>query len=263
MDNNEQLSKKEQYDQQKASKEQSRDSARTARKSKSVLIWTMGIIVIIGAIVAIAMLSGGNSQTPNNALTDAINEQDQVKGNRDAQLLLVEYSDFQCPACAFYAPIVEELADIYGDRIAFVYRHFPLMSIHPNARPAAWASEAAGQQGKFWEMHDLIFANQNKWATNPRAEDLFTEYAESLGLDTTQFTSDYESEAVRNKVATDINSGQRARITGTPTFFINGQQISNPRSLDTFKLLIDGALQIIKENNSDNDNATTTTDQNS
>lgn len=101
----------------------------------------------------------GNVTIPNTITAD-----DWVKGKKDSKVVLVEYSDFQCPACAAYFPMVEQVMDEYKDKVAFVYRHFPLISIHPYAEPMARASEAAGKQGKFWEMYQLIFKNQTAWS---------------------------------------------------------------------------------------------------
>jgi protein-disulfide isomerase len=101
----------------------------------------------------------GNATIPNIVAQD-----DWVKGNKDSKVIVVEYSDFQCPACAAYFPMVEQVMDEYKDKVAFVYRHFPLTSIHPHAEPMARAAEAAGKQGKFWEMYELIFKNQNAWS---------------------------------------------------------------------------------------------------
>lgn len=99
-----------------------------------------------------------------NAEPIALLETDQVKGKENASVTLIEYADFQCPACASYAPVVEQLEENYGDRVRFVFRHFPLISIHKNAYAASVATEAAGAQGKFWEMHDLLFERQSEWS---------------------------------------------------------------------------------------------------
>ena len=115
---------------------------------------------LIGATWGMAQLASSGSKPA--LLTSAVSDSDWVKGNRSAPVVLVEYSDFQCPACAASAPLVKQLTEEFGNKIAFVYRHFPLPQ-HKNAYPAAQAAEAAGKQGKFWEMADLIFANQTKW----------------------------------------------------------------------------------------------------
>ena len=174
--------------------------------------------------------------------TSQIYEDDWVKGNRDASVILTEYSDFQCPACASYAFMMDELIEERGDSVAIVYRHLPLKQIHPQAVLAASAAEAAGMQGKFWEMHDLIFENQLKWSNNRSARNMFIEYAELLDLDIDQFKSDLNSPKVKSKVEGDYLNALSLRLQGTPSFFLNGERIENPASLDSLIQLIDALM---------------------
>ncbi|MCA9385702.1 thioredoxin domain-containing protein [Candidatus Dojkabacteria bacterium] len=137
-------------------------------------------------------------------------------------LVIEEYSDFQCPACQAYYLTVNELKETFEDEIDFTYKHFPLESIHPRAFPAAVAAEAAREQGKFEEYHDILFANQN----NLSDED-FIAYAEELELDTDRFQSDYESnEELKNRVQADQEEGLSRGVNATPTFFVNGERLS-------------------------------------
>jgi protein-disulfide isomerase len=163
-----------------------------------------------------------------------------IKGNKSAQIILVEYSDFQCPSCARYFHITERLIEELGDDFQLNFRHYPLKK-HTNAELAAKSAEAAGRQGKFWEMHDLLFERQKEW-TKKKNEDagrLFVQYAVSLNLNVEQFQSDLHSQAVTNKVHNDAISGRRSGVKGTPTFFLNGQKIvDKTRSYETFKDLI-------------------------
>ena len=124
-----------------------------------------------------------------------------------------------------------------------MYRHFPLSQVHSNADTAARASEAAGNQGKFWEMHDKLFETQKTWSNQGNAEDIFAGYAEGLGLDVERFRNDIDSKEVKDRVRDDSQSGVRAGINSTPTFFINGEQIVNPRNLDEFRNVILEALK--------------------
>lgn len=167
---------------------------------------------------------------------------DHYKGNKNAKVLFIEYSDLQCPACGAYYPLVKQLATDYGDSVAIVYRHFPLTQIHENAELAALASEAAARQDKFWEMHDKLFETQTSWSTERDPLTLFTNYAEELGMKPDQFQADIESEIVKQKVATDIASGNYNGVQGTPSFFINGQKIQNPRNYEQFRKVIDVML---------------------
>jgi predicted DsbA family dithiol-disulfide isomerase len=205
------------------------------------------------AILLVALFLGWNAFQKNdqgsssNVATPVpgmVGEFDRTKGAKEAAVVLTEYSDFQCPACGAYYPLIKQISEEYKDRIAFVYRHFPLYSIHPNAEEAAWAAEAAGQQGKFWEMHDLLFEKQQQWSNERNVKNVFAEYADSLGLDRVQWESDYESEFVRDKVLADVTSANKERVNATPTFFINGSRMTQVGSLEEFRAIIDTELEI-------------------
>lgn len=148
-----------------------------------------------------------------------IEEQDHVRGSRDAQVTLVEYGDFQCPYCARAHAALTELMQQHGERVALVYRHLPLTDLHPFAAPAAQAAEAAGAQGKFWEMHDALFENQGMLD-----EDALPPMAASLGLDAQHFARDLNDGAHRARVEADVRQAGALGARGTPTFFINGER---------------------------------------
>ena len=161
-------------------------------------------------------------------------------GNLDAAITLVKYSDYQCPRCAYYHLIVAQLVKELGDEFRFVFRHFPLRS-HANAKAAATAAESAGRQGKFWEMHDLLFSQQDYWTRKAQTEtfEIFLQYAVSLNLDVNQFQEDFTSQEIIDKVNGDYQEGRRAGVRSTPTFFLNGQKIMNkPPTYEGFKTLI-------------------------
>ena len=168
-----------------------------------------------------------------------IRSDDWVKGNPKAAVRLIEYSDFQCPACGSYYPLVKELAEEYGDRVAFVYRHFPLATIHRNAFSAAIAAEAAGRQGDFWGMHDTLFEKQAAWGESSNPEELFAGYAADLDLDAERFRTDSVDSSL-TRVERDAMNG--LALNSTPTFFLNGVKIANLRSLEEFKTQIEAAL---------------------
>ena len=141
---------------------------------------------------------------------------DHVQGPAIAPVTLVEYGDFECPYCAAAHVIVKKIQEAMADKLRFVFRHFPLTQIHPNAEPAAEGSEAAGAQGRFWEMHDLLFENQHMldpWH--------LVEFAHGLGLNTAQFARELEEAVHRPRVREDFMSGVRSGVNGTPAFFIN------------------------------------------
>ena len=146
-----------------------------------------------------------------------VTERDHTAGPSNAPVTLVEYGDFECPYCGRAEPIVESVRRHMGDNMRFVYRHFPLAEAHPHAQHAAEASEAAGAQGKFWEMHDILYANQRALEN----EDLIT-YAAKLGIDAERFLSELAAGAFTRKVRDDFRGGVRSGVNGTPTFFING-----------------------------------------
>ncbi len=200
-----------------------------------------GIVIIVAGMAWI-----GNAQDSANApqkLEVAVNDSDWFEGGKDASVVLVEYSDFQCPACGAYFPVMKGLKEAYGDTLKIVYRNYPLASIHPNAQLAAQASEAAGIQGKFFVMHDLLFGNQQTWSAETDPTNTFIGYATSLGLDVEKFKTDLTSDETLSSVKDDIRSGDKSNVNSTPTFFLNGVQIEkNPQGLDPFKTLIDAAL---------------------
>jgi protein-disulfide isomerase len=148
---------------------------------------------------------------------------DHIDGRPDAAVTLVEYGDYQCPVCGAAYPIVNRVREVLADRLRFVYRHFPLSQIHPYAFHAAEAAEAAGAQGKFWEMHDMLFENQQ--ALTDR--DLLR-YAAALDLDVERFASDISSGAFAEKIREDFLGGVKSGVNGTPTFFINGVRHDGP-----------------------------------
>jgi protein-disulfide isomerase len=150
-------------------------------------------------------------------LKPPVTAKDHVAGPDDAPVTLVEYGDFECPYCGMAHPIVQKAQQQLGSDLRFVFRHFPLAEAHPHARAAAQAAEAAGAQGKFWEMHDALFEHQDAL----EAEDILS-YAESLGLDRAKFARDLEAPAYAKKVRDDFRSGVRSGVNGTPTFFVNG-----------------------------------------
>lgn len=211
---------------------------------KRVIVWASALLVVlISGIGAYQIATGPKVELPkkDGTMSRALDQSDWTKGAKNPKVTLVEYSDFQCPACGAYYPMVEEVFAEYKDRISFTYRHFPLPQ-HKNALPAAYASEAAGAQGKFWEMADMLFKNQSEWSEKPDASIIFEGYAKKLGLDMAKYELDVKSEATKAKVSRDQNSGKLSLINHTPTFFINGKMSDNPRSVQELKALIENAI---------------------
>lgn len=155
-----------------------------------------------------------------------------VRGNANAPVTIVEFSDFQCPYCSRLQPTLEKVLKDFPNEARLVFKNFPL-SFHKQAKNAARATHAAGEQGKYWEMHDITFKNFNKLT-----EDSFKEFAGKLGLDETKFMADYKSGKYDNQIQQDINLGRQAGVTGTPSLFINGKRMKG-RSYDDFKNTIE------------------------
>jgi protein-disulfide isomerase len=209
------------------------------KRTKRISLWAGSVALVALSVWGVIAL---NQASQGSVLGEQISGTDMIFGNPNGIIELVEYSDFQCPACAAESPKVNQLLVDYKDQIKFVYRHFPLKSIHPNAEPAAKAAEAAGVQGKFMEMGDLLFKNQSSWASSPNPTGLFVDYATQLGLDMDKFQKDMRSDDIRTKINREYQSGIDAGVNSTPTFFLNGEKITNPATYEGFKQLIEEAI---------------------
>jgi len=168
----------------------------------------------------------------NTALNDSkpvdgsklIRTDSQIIGKIDAPNTLVEFGDYQCPACKAAHPILKQFMKDKPDRIRLVFRNFPL-SQHKNGYPGSQAAEAAGKQGKYEAMHDLLYEKQDEWAALPKPDDKFYEYATSLGLDLDKFKSDYSGSFMRTRIQADVDDGSSLGVNSTPTFFLNGEKL--------------------------------------
>lgn len=177
------------------------------------------VLLLVGAVVLFSFQESASKNVPTFSREELMPENTAIKGNASASAFLVEFSDFQCPACRSYAPLVEQLKNSYGDRLAIGYRHFPLAQ-HDFAEQAARAAEAARQQGKFWEMHDELFANQDKLS-----EEIILQAVARLNLDQEAFQKAYTANETRQLVENDRISGIRFNVNSTPTFFLNGKKL--------------------------------------
>jgi protein-disulfide isomerase len=164
-------------------------------------------------------------------------------GDNTKKVTLVEYGDYQCPACGAYYPIVKQITDKYSKDIQFQFRNFPLSQIHQNARAGARAAEAAAKQNKYWEMHDLLYEQQKSWESSTNVAAIFETYATQLGLNMTKYKADFGSNEVNDIINADYAEGVRLGVDSTPSFFLQGKKIENPQSLDAFSKLIDDAIK--------------------
>ncbi|HLZ14554.1 MAG TPA: thioredoxin domain-containing protein [Candidatus Saccharimonadales bacterium] len=196
------------------------------------------IVVIFGGIL---LFHSNKAAAPTNA--NGASPTSHTEGNGKTGVTLLEYGDYECPYCGQYYPTVKQVAAKYNDQITFQFRNLPLVQIHQNALASARAAEAAGMQGKFWEMHDLLYENQQQWVQSNVAEGIFDQYATSLGLNLTQFKSDYASDKVNNSINADINAFQKTgQEESTPTFFLDGKLVRPGNTVDAFSSLIDAEI---------------------
>lgn len=215
-------------------------------------------ILVVVAIVAIAagvfwlMYRSGNSnsgasESVRTGTLSEIGEDEIIKGSREAGVVLVEYADFQCPACAAYFPIMKRLVEEYPEDLKIVFRHLPLRSIHRHAQIASQAAEAAGSQGKFFEFAEILYSKQDEWTKARDPRNIFVEYAGELGLDQDAFKEYMNSNTARDKVNADYESAVALGLNGTPSYFVNGDRIDNPQGFEPFRQLIQSYVDKIKE----------------
>jgi len=208
-------------------------------------------IALIFVGIIIANKKSADAPGATNTKTSSTQATNHVKGGNAKNVTLVEYGDFQCPVCGLYEPTVEEVYNKYKADIKFQFRNFPLQQIHQNAFAAARAAEAASNQGKFWEMHDLLFDNQQSWSTSATPQTFFEQYAQSLSLDMTKYKADFASEATKNTINADSNEAEKLGVNSTPTYFLNGKKLENSQVTDEnnrplpekFSALIDQAIK--------------------
>ena len=215
------------------------------------IIFSAVTVVILGGLVAWTRIANPPidvSGVENNSVIAASDASgsiaDHVKKGKNGTVTLVEYGDYQCPSCGSAFPGLQQLLEDRGDDLTFIFRNFPLTTMHPNARAAASAAEAAGLQGKYWEMHDILYKNQDEWSSldTKQRTTVFTNYAETLKLDADTFTTDMASSAVSKKIAFDMAMGKKENIEGTPTFYLNG----NVLDAQTANALIQGDTSAIE-----------------
>lgn len=200
------------------------------------------LVIIFGGMFFVT--KNKNSSSTGSSSSSSAKATNHIEGNTKSSVTLIEYGDFQCPACSAYYPIVKQVVGTYKDRVQFQFVNFPLYQIHQNAMAAHRAAEAASNQNKFWEMYDTLYANHDQWVNSSTPTTYFEEYAKQLGLDTSKFKQDSAGSATNDTIWADINKGNGLGITGTPTFYLNGKKIdSNPASVEDFSKLLDEALK--------------------
>jgi len=211
----------------------------------------LGVIVLI--FVGIIWVNGKKAGAPDGGSGSA-QPSNHIKGENTKNVTLVEYGDFQCPVCYSYYPTVEQVFNKYKSDIAFQFRNFPLTQLHPNAFAGARAAEAAGLQNKYWEMHDLLYQNQDPngasgWVASSTPQSFFNTFAQQIGINVDQFKKDYASSKVNDTINADLKAGKDLKVDGTPSFFLNGKMIelkdlvtNGTPDVEKFNKLIDDAI---------------------
>jgi protein-disulfide isomerase len=203
---------------------------------------TLAVLVVLFGGIFFLTKREANAPTNGNKQQGA-QVTHHTTGEGKKGVTLVEYGDFECPACTAYYPLVKQVVEKYKTDITFQFVNFPLIQIHKNAMAAHRAAEAASLQGKFWEMHDLLYQQNSDWKDSSNPYTIFEGYATQLGLDINKFKQDYSSSSVNDAINADVAQGKNLGVNGTPTFFLDGKKIDQaPQDLDGFSKLIDNAI---------------------
>lgn len=197
------------------------------------------IAVIVAALIGVFLLVNKPGSSATTDSSKLVREDSQKKGTGSVQL--VEFGDYQCPACGAAHPTVQKLMNEYEGKVTFVFRNYPLESIHKNALVAAKYAQASSKQNKFWEMHDKLYETQKEWSDLGDPTGKFAEYAKALGMDAAKLKSDANDAATAAYIKQDQSDGDAVGVTGTPSFFVNGKAIANS-SYESLKSAIDAAL---------------------
>src|SRR3954462_4086818 len=218
------------------------------------------IIIVLVAIVAVILglyywngtrSTQGPRPTPTPIASNTPNMQNapiganppNFLGSPNAAVTVEEFADFQCPSCGATHPVMKQIQGIFGSRIKFIFRHFPL-PMHDKAYDAAVSAEAAGMQGKFWDMHNLLYTNQQTWSADPNYKSVFKGYAEKMGLDIDKWETDMAGMSAKSRIDADMQRGKALNINSTPTVYINGKSVPYPdMNVPTLQNLIEDALK--------------------
>ncbi len=215
------------------------------KRFRPVLIIAVAVALAGGAAFYMSKQPGETAVSSASSPTQTIaGGGARVRGPQNASITLIEFGDYQCPSCGYYAPIVAEVLRRYPKDVRLEFHHFPLIQLHQYAMAAALAAEAAADQGKFWEMHDLLYEHQDAWSRSPNAESEFVSYASKIGLNVNQFMQSVRSPVVNQRVLEDVVKAREFTVNETPTFFVNGQKVTTkPQTVDEFSKLIETTLR--------------------
>ncbi len=202
-------------------------------------------IITLAIVIGSVFLLGKSSPTVSATKVDQallLGKNAYVIGNKNAKVTIVEFGDYQCPACATAYPVTKQLLKDYNGKIKLVFRNFPIPE-HQNELAAAESAEAAGSQGKFWQMHDLLYSNQDSWGESTHAMDYFLKYAKKLKLNMTKFQSDVTGSKYASNITRDQADAEKLGVNFTPTFYVNGEVLSTDATYDNLQSAIDAAMK--------------------
>jgi protein-disulfide isomerase len=203
------------------------------------------LIILVVGLGGLFLFTRNKAAAPGTNNNSSASVSNHTKGNNASKVSLVVYGDFECSACERFFPIEKQVVDKFINDITFTFRHYPLDTIHQNARAASRAAEAAGKQNKFFEMHDLLYQNQSSWLSLGDPLPTFTKFATALSINVEQFKTDYASEAVNSTINADKKEGDSKKVAGTPTYFLNGKELKleEIQTVDLFSAKIDAAIK--------------------
>lgn len=219
--------------------------------------WIIFVVIAAGILLLLVFSSGNSGLNVNSVDANTIqkatsqdgNIADHVFGKIGSKVTLIEYGDFQCPPCGEIYPVVKSISEQYKNQLQYVFRNFPIADLHPNAKAAAASAEAAGLQGKYWEMHDKIYETQSDWSNLSATErtKFFDNLASELNLNIKKFDADMSASSTTDKISYDIALGTKSSVSGTPSFFLNGKKLDPKTEYSTdestFKNTINAALK--------------------
>jgi len=212
--------------------------------SKAVKPLSIILLAVVVAVVGAVYLSRRPEEVPETSAAPVLGKGGgHFRGPEKAPITLVEFGDYSCPSCGAYHPVVKELLNRYPKQVRLEFHHYPLISIHPNAMAAALAVEAAGEQGRYWEMHDLIFEHQEEWSASPNPEPQFLALASRIGINSNDFMQAMRSPQLRDRVLQDVVRARDAKVDAVPTFFIDGERIHVTLSVGAFVEIIEARLR--------------------
>jgi protein-disulfide isomerase len=228
------------------------------KKSSGVPVIVIVLVAVVAVIIGLVYWNGNKTptpipgkatptpvaaNTPNYTAAPPGAQPPNYLGSPNAAVTLEEFADFQCPSCGAEHPVMKQIQGMYGSRIQFIFRNFPL-PMHDKAYDAAVAAEAAGLQGKFWDMHNLLYTNQQAWSSDPNYKQVFKGYAEKIGLDIDKWENDMAGMVPKSRISADLERGKALNINSTPTLFINGKSVPYPdMNVPTLQKLIDDELK--------------------